>query len=127
MYRTGIGPTSLHFSYRWDGSGDTDPNYNVIMSSRFFMNCNTNPIINSRAVTKMSSYQLAAVFFLWVATEAQYQNVVSPIFVKNSGKCNDTLLDCLIIPGPSFPPSFLCLFLWLTSYHLTLLIHPAIL
>lgn len=60
------------------------------------MNCNTNPIINSRAVTKMSSYQLATVFFLWVATEAQYQNVVSPIFVKNSGKCNDTLLDELL-------------------------------
>ena len=44
----------------------------------------------------MRSSRLTAALFLWIAIEAQSQKAVSPLFVRNSTHCNDTVLGKLL-------------------------------
>ena len=44
----------------------------------------------------MASFQFTAVLFLWIAFEAQSQNVISPLFVKNPPHCDNFVLDKLL-------------------------------
>ena len=44
----------------------------------------------------MTSFQFTAALLLWIAVEAQSQNVIPPLFVKNAPHCNDSVLDKLI-------------------------------